>query len=56
MIAKLYRRFRCWMGWHSYPIFVDYTCDDNDNVYLYCAWCGVKGFLYDGGFRSLGVR
>ena len=39
-----YRRFACWIGWHSHPYF-DNTGFDGCSIHARCRWCRYKGMI-----------
>ncbi len=43
-IIDLWKRFCCWIGWHSHPRF-DSTGFDGCSVHAKCRWCGYKGMI-----------
>jgi hypothetical protein len=47
-MKNLYRRFACWIGWHSYPRFIN-TGFDGCSVHAKCRWCGYEGMVDSGG-------
>lgn len=50
IIAK-YKKFACWIGWHSHPEFANYRQLSSPNdplkflVFAECRWCGYQGML-----------
>jgi len=43
-MIKLYKRFACWIGDHSWPYFDIVDCD-GCNVHAKCRWCGFEGMI-----------
>lgn len=44
MIKKLFRKFACWIGWHSWPNF-ERTGFDGCSAHARCKWCGFEGLI-----------
>ena len=43
-MKNLYRKFACWIGWHSYPKFIT-TGFDGCSEHAKCRWCGYEGMI-----------
>lgn len=49
-MVKLYKRFCCWVGWHSHSFFranggFITTGFDGCSVHAKCRWCGYRGLI-----------
>lgn len=44
-MANRWRRFCCWIGWHSFWIGFHYTFFDGAGQHARCRWCGYEGII-----------
>ncbi len=44
-MGDLYKRFRCWLGWHSPWREWVFVRDDGCSVHARCPWCGYEGMI-----------
>lgn len=44
-IIKIYKRFACWIGWHSHMSKYEYVGFDGTSARCRCPWCGYVGMV-----------
>lgn len=42
---KWFKRFSCWIGWHSHPVGFEMVGFDGCSVHAKCRWCGFVGMI-----------
>ena len=43
-MTNWYKRFACWIGWHSHSRFI-VNGFDGCSIHATCRWCGYKGMI-----------
>lgn len=41
----MFKRFFCWLGWHSRFVGFERTGFDGASVHARCKWCGYEGMI-----------
>jgi hypothetical protein len=41
----MFKRFACWIGWHSIFVGFDHTGFDGCSAHARCKWCGYEGMI-----------
>lgn len=44
-VINLYKKFACWIGWHSPARHLKYMEYDGCSVHCQCPWCGYVGMI-----------
>lgn len=45
LILLMFKRFFCWIGWHSWPVGFEVTSFDGCSAHASCKWCGYEGMI-----------
>lgn len=44
-VINLYKKFACWIGWHSPAKYWEYVKFDGCSEHCRCPWCGYVGMV-----------
>lgn len=44
-VFNLYKKFACWIGWHSFPRYWKHVKFDGCSEHYQCPWCGHVGMV-----------
>lgn len=44
-VINLYKKFACWIGWHSPSKYWEYVKFDGCSEHCRCPWCGYVGMV-----------